>query len=321
MKKLLMAAAAVALTAVTAVSLSACATSQRVKMLDVRLAGERYGYCVAQTNTDLMGQVNSLIESLVGSEPYNPEDANSGTDAVGVQYDLNGDGTAETVTFKTLYEAVNSDTEYPVDAYNYETLPSNVDIDNCLVVATNAEFEPFEYMIGDSFAGIDMHIAKMLANALDEELVIKNMDFEVVITDVETGASDIGMAGLTINHGREQIVSFSDAYYQTTQRVAVLESDTTFDNCKTEEEFVAAVNGLGKITAGAATGQTGYFYIAGSTDFDYAGFPDVDVQDYESIGLAVTNLSNGRLRFVVGDMDTLRSAVEETNGRIPAEEE
>ena len=320
MKKLLMAAAAVAITAATAFSLTACSTSQRVKMLDVRLAGERYGYCVAQTDTDLMSEVNALIGALVGSEPYNPEDENSGADAVGVQYDLDGDGTAETVTFKSLYEAVNSDEEYPVDAYNYETLPSGVSEEDCLIVATNAEFEPFEYAIGDKFGGIDMHIAKMLANQLGKELAIKNMDFEVVITDVETGASDIGMAGLTINRGREEIVRFSDPYYQTTQRVAVLESDTTFDNCETEEDFVAAVNGLGKITAGAATGQTGYFYIAGSTDFEYEGFADVNVQDYESIGLAVTNLSNGKLRFVVGDMDTLRSAVEETNSRIPAEE-
>lgn len=318
MKKLFACIAAVALSALLAVSMTACSSSVRIKVLDVRLAGERYGYCVNQSNTEVMTALNSLIEKLVGSAPYDSESQNPGAGAVGVSYDLDGNGTPETVTFDTLYKSVEEKKNYTVDAYNFETLPSTVNPKDCLIVATNAEFEPFEYMVGDKFAGIDMHVAKMLANELDKDLIIKNMDFEVVITDVEQGSSDVGMAGLTINHGREKIVKFSNPYYVTMQRVAVAESDKTFDSCKTEEEFTAKVKELGKISAGAASGQTGYFYIKGSSDFGYAGFSNADVKDFESIGLAVTNLSNGKVKFVVGDKDTLMSAVEETNARISA---
>ena len=318
MKKFLLAAVSALLAAGIAVSASGCGTSVRVKVIDVMLTGEEYGYCVDKDNTELMTAVNELIEDLCGSAPYNAEDPV--TDVTGVAYDLNGDGTEETVTFDSLYKAFTQEgsTRYNV-ADALSELPANADRTQYLVVATNAEFEPFEYMNGSSYTGIDMHIAKMLAEKLNKTLVIKHMEFEVVITDVENGSSDIGMAGLTINRGREQVVSFSDGYYTTSQYLAVAESDTRFDNCKTEADVVAVINGLGSVSAGAATGQTGYFYIAGSTDFEFAGFANVDVQDYESVALAVQNLSNGRVELVVADGDTLRSAVAAVNERIPAE--
>lgn len=318
MKKMLIAIVSALLVAALAVSISACSHGVRVKVIDVMLTGEEYGYCVDKDNTELMTAVNELIEDLCGSDPYNAEDPT--TDAEGVQYDLNGDGTAETVTFDTLYKAfTEGDQTYNVQGVAPQ-VPSNANRDEYLVVATNAEFEPFEFMNGNSYTGIDMHIAKMLAEKLDRTLVIKNMDFEVVITDVERGDSDIGMAGLTINRGREQVVSFSNGYYTTSQYLAVAESDTRFDNCKTEADVVAVINGLGNVSAGAATGQTGYFYIKGSTDFEFEGFDNVNVQDFESVALAVQNLSNGRVEFVVADGDTLRSAVAAVNERIPVED-
>ena len=313
MKKWIAAAVSAVLVAAIAVSVAACSSSVRVKLVNVMLTGEEYGYCVDKDNTELMAAANGLIEKLCGDEPYNPEAPV--TDVEGVQYDLDGDGTAEKVTFDSLYKAATGDTVIPVKG-TYTEVPSGKTREECLVVATNAEFEPFEFMDGEKFAGIDMHIAKMLADSLNKTLVIKHMNFEVVINDVENGASDIGMAGLTINRGREQVVSFTNGYYTTSQYIAVAESDTTFDNCKTEAEVVAAINGLGKIKAGAATGQTGYFYLTGSTDFEFAGFENVDAQNYDSIALAVKNLSNGKVTFVVGDRDTLESAVEATNAQV-----
>ena len=315
MKKLFAAFVSVLLVAAIGISVVACSSSVRVKLVDVMLTGEEYGYCVKKDNTDLMTAANGLIKKLCGDEPYNPE--SPVTDVEGVQYDLNGDGEAETVTFDSLYKASSGDTVVAVkDAYT--EVPAGKTRADCLVVATNAEFEPFEYLDGEKFAGIDMHIAKMLAESMGKTLVIKHMNFEVVINDVENGASDIGMAGLTINRGREQVVSFTNGYYTTSQYIAVAESDTTFDNCKTEADVIAAINGLGEVKAGAATGQTGYFYLTGSTDFEFAGFKNVSAQNYDSIALAVKNLSNGKVAFVVGDRDTLESAVEAANAQIKA---
>ena len=44
-----------------------------------------------------------------------------------------------------------------------------------LVVATNAEFPPFESISGDKYVGIDIEIAKIIADELGMELVIDNM--------------------------------------------------------------------------------------------------------------------------------------------------
>ena len=44
-----------------------------------------------------------------------------------------------------------------------------------LVVANNASFEPFEYMKGDKYYGIDMEIAAALAEKLGKELVIQKI--------------------------------------------------------------------------------------------------------------------------------------------------
>lgn len=314
MKKFLIAALSALMVAVMAVSMAACTQGmQRVKVLEIQLTGEQYGYCVSKENSEIMEEVNALIGLLCGSEAYNPEDPQSGADAEGVAYDLDGDGTAENVTFKSLYEAVQNDEAGDIGTVA-TSVPAGADRSEYLVVATNAEFPPFESMVGNRFAGIDMHIAKMLAQRLDRELVIKNMEFDVVITDVENGDSDVGMAGLTINRGREEVVTFSDGYYMTTQRIAVLESDTVFDGCTTEEEVVAKINEeLKGEAAGGAIGQTGYFYITGSTDFEFDGFSDIEARSYDTVALAVRDLANGKLRFVVADRDTLNDAVDETN--------
>lgn len=309
MKKLFYALGAMLLAAMLAFPLTACSKGAKVKVIDVRLTGEKYGYCVNKSDTTIMTAVNDLIEKLCGDAPYDPEVGT--TSATGISYDFNGDGTPETVTLKTIYDAVTGGTSAGFSAATQ--IPSGKSRAECLVVATNAEFEPFEYMDGNNFAGVDMWVAKILAEQLNRTLVIKNMEFDVVVTDVEQGTSDIGMAGLTINHGREEHVTFSEGYFVTSQRIAVLESETAFDNCTTEAEVRAVIESMGKVTAGAATGQTGYYYLTGSTDFEFAGFANLTVKDYDTVGLAVKNLSNKKVKLVAGDRDTLVSAVEATN--------
>ena len=77
-----------------------------------------------------------------------------------------------------------------------------------LLVATNASFEPFEYMKGDSYYGIDMEIAAALAKKLNKELVIQNMEFDSVCLSVGQHKSDIAMTGLTIKEDRKKYVNF-----------------------------------------------------------------------------------------------------------------
>jgi ABC-type amino acid transport substrate-binding protein len=110
-----------------------------------------------------------------------------------------------------------------------------------LVVATNAAFEPFEYTKGDSYVGIDMEIAKALADKLGKELVIQNMSFDAVCLSVGQHKCDLAIAGLTIKEDRKEYVAFSDPYYQASQRLVVASDNTEFDNCKTAADVEALI--------------------------------------------------------------------------------
>ena len=60
-----------------------------------------------------------------------------------------------------------------------------------LVMATNAEFPPYEYHQGDKIVGIDVEICQAIADELGRELVIEDMAFDSVITSVYTGKADL----------------------------------------------------------------------------------------------------------------------------------
>ena len=170
-----------------------------------------------------------------------------------------------------------------------------------LVVATNAEFAPFEYKEGDKFYGIDMEIAKLLADKLGKELVIVDMAFDAVLLSVQQQKADIGMAGLTVTEERAKQVDFCDSYYNAAQKLIVKADDTTFDNCKTKEDVDKILAGFDKsVLIGGQNGTTGQYYVEGSDDF---GFTKLNAtwKGYANGSLAVQDLINGGLNYVIID--------------------
>ena len=81
-----------------------------------------------------------------------------------------------------------------------------------LVMATNAEFPPYEYMDGENMVGIDIDIFHALCDKLGYEPEIVNMEFDDILGAVESGSADIGMAGITVNSERLKEVDFTDSY-------------------------------------------------------------------------------------------------------------
>lgn len=311
MKKLFATLASVLMVAVLAVSMAACSTGEPVKIIEIDLTEEEYAFILPK-GSELTDTINGYIADLKSEEGLNGV-------TIDELFDAEAEGTAE-----NLGEVLTE-------------VPAGADRSDYFVVATNAEFAPFEYFQGAYFAGIDMHIAQLFADALGKTLVIRHMKFESVIPtvagtdyagDSEDGTAeppdgiqaDIGMAGLTVTPKRAEAVSFTDSYYNAAQRVAVLAEDTAFDECQTKADVVAVLNTLTGEVAGAATGQTGYTYLAGDNSGtmgeDFKGFADVfsEIKQYNSIGLAVQDLAGERLRVVVGDKFTLAEAVNGING-------
>ena len=86
-------------------------------------------------------------------------------------------------------------------------------------MATNAEFEPWEYKEGDEIVGIDADIARAICDKMGYDLKIEDMAFEMILATVDTGKADFGAAGMTVNAEREKSVDFTDAYAEATQVV------------------------------------------------------------------------------------------------------
>lgn len=191
-----------------------------VKMIDIALSTEKYAFGVDKNQADLLTAVNSLIAEIKGNGVLN---------ALFAKYDaLEYDDEGNVVGGDDAIEGVTSAAKDTGNAAGQ------------LVVSTNASFAPYEYKKGDKFAGIDMEIAKMIADKLGLELVIDDMDFDAVVTSVGKNGVDIAMAGLTVTATRQQVVNFSDSYYEGAYQVILVKEDNTeFDACKTKEDVEA----------------------------------------------------------------------------------
>ncbi len=94
-----------------------------------------------------------------------------------------------------------------------------------LKVVTDPSFVPFEMMDQETgeMIGFDMEIIAEVAKRAGFEYDLQTMDFNGIIPALQTGNVDIAIAGITITEEREQIVDFSDPYYDSGLRILVRE--------------------------------------------------------------------------------------------------
>ena len=288
MKKL----TSVLLVAACALSLVACggsgdkkdsskggSSSKTAKVIDIDLTNEEYAFGVDKTQPELLEKTNAFIEKI------------------------KGDGTLDKICDKYFGSG-------EPEAVESAKLDSSKDQ---LVVATNAAFEPFEYTKGDSYYGIDMEIAKLLADELGKELVIENMDFDAVCLSVSQQKCDIAMAGLTINEEREEYVTFTDSYYSASQRLIVPSDNTAFDDCKSADDVAALLAKTEKADKiGVQAGTTVQYYVEGSEDWDFPVLP-AECVTYKSGSLAVQDMLNGNITYVIIDAAPASAITESIN--------
>lgn len=93
--------------------------------------------------------------------------------------------------------------------------------DGTLVMATNAEFPPYESMDNGKVVGVDVDIMNAVCDYLDMELVIENMAFDSIIAAVNSGKADVGVAGMTVTEDRLKNVAFTQGYATSTQIIIV----------------------------------------------------------------------------------------------------
>ncbi len=249
------------------------------KVIGIDLTNENYAFGVDKAQPELLEKTNAFIDKILSNGTF---------DEICSRYSSGG----EPVLVKSAAKDSSKDQ---------------------LVVATNAAFEPFEYTVGDSYAGIDMEIAKLLADELGKELVIDNMDFDAVCLSVGQHKCDIAMAGLTVNPDREASVTFSKTYYKASQRVVVKGDDTTFDDCKTADDVLKKLQSFdASVKIGYQNGTTGGMYINNESDYASNNLK-VTGKGYKNGSLAIQDLINGNINYVIIDSAPADSNVKSIN--------
>ena len=255
------------------------AKTPAVKVININLTEEEYAFGVDKNQPELLEQVNAFIAEIK---------ENGKMEEIFNKYFK--EGTPTPVTSAALDETKDQ-----------------------LVVATNAEFPPFEYTEGDQYLGVDMEIAYLLAQKLGKELVIQNMDFDAVCLSVGSHKCDVAMAGLTINEKRKESVTFSDSYYQASQKLIVKGDDTTFDDCTTADQVVAKLQSMdSSVKIGFQNGTTGQSYTESTGDFESNAFKVTPV-GYQNGALAVQDMVNGNLNYVIIDAAPAQSIADSVN--------
>ena len=172
-----------------------------------------------------------------------------------------------------------------------------------LHMSTNANFPHYEMTTDDGgFEGIDVEVAQAIADKLGLELVVDDMGFDAALTAVQTGQSDIAMAGITVTDERLEVMDFSDSY-ATGVQVVIVKEDSPIQSL----DDLANADMIG---CQAAT--TGYIYASDTPE--NGGYGEDHVTAYDSGALAVMALVNDQIDAVIIDNEPAKAFVEQYEG-------
>lgn len=236
----------------------------KLEILDTAYAVEDYAICMQKDNVELLDQINAALTEMK---------ADGTTDKI---VDFYISGTAHDLKFQ---EAAEGKPE--------------------LHMATNAAFPPYEFYEGDKIVGIDADMARAIADKLDRKLVIDHMEFNSVITAVQSGKADIGMAGMTVTEDRLKNVSFSDSYATGIQSVIVLADS----EIKSVDDL--SVDGATSLI-GTQNGTTGDIYAEDD-------FGAERVMKYPTGADAIQGLITGKVDCVIIDNEPAKAFVAANN--------
>ena len=179
-------------------------------------------------------------------------------------------------------------------------------VEGQLVLVTEAGFAPYEYYSNGTIVGVDIDIAKEIASSLGKRLVIKDVAFDSIISEVKTGKSDIGAAGISYTPERAKEVAFTNNYASSKQVVIVKNDITSFDEV------------TGKVCA--QLGTTADSYLTDNTSLDIVREKKFlacieDLKDNKVEAVVMDELPAKKL--ITKDMTILKEAlVEDSYGMV-----
>lgn len=162
-------------------------------------------------------------------------------------------------------------------------------IPDTIIVGTNAEFPPFEYVDDNGdFDGFDIALMQAVCDKLGVKMQVNNMEFKSLLGAMQLNSIDVIAAGMTVTEERQQSVDFTDSYYEAKQVIIV-----------NKDSNVASFSDLDGKSIGVQEGTTGDLFV--TPEEDGALVKDATVKRFKKGVDAVMDLKNGGVDAVVID--------------------
>ena len=213
-----------------------------------------------------------------------------GNDELGQKLDdaltkLKEDGTLDEIVSHWIGDNADQKSYTPDDS---------VERDGTLVMATNAEFPPYESVDGDTIVGVDVDMMQAVCDEIGMELKVENMEFDSLIVALQNGQVDAVIAGMTVTDERAEAVDFSTPYYTATQVMVVKDGSDITKASDMEGKKICVIQGY--------TGET----CVKDLGYDYEAFKKGTE--------AIMELVNDKCDVVVIDSATAQKYVADNDG-------
>ena len=157
-----------------------------IELLSEGFSDEEYAIAINLDNGELQTKINDALNTL----------------------ESNG-------TLKQIKDHYDGENAAENKGHAYTPSADNNHENGKLIMATNAEFPPYEFREGSDIVGIDVDMMNAVCDILGYELQIDDMAFDSIIAAVQSGKADVGVAGLSVTPDREKNVKFSNSYTVT----------------------------------------------------------------------------------------------------------
>ena len=144
---------------------------------------------------------------------------------------------------KEIENKVASQETYTPDAVSSDLAPADDAAASSdkpvLVLGTSPDYPPYEFFADAAmteYAGIDVEVAKYIADSMGMELQIESMNFDNLVTSLSNGDFDMVLAACEYTEERALACDFSDPYYTDLPPVILMKASDA-DKYKTVDDI------------------------------------------------------------------------------------
>jgi polar amino acid transport system substrate-binding protein len=102
--------------------------------------------------------------------------------------------------------------------------------ENQLIVATSADYPPFEFFKDGQIIGFEIDLIKAIAKEMNYKVIVKDMSFDTIIGALQSERIDLAISSITASPERKEKVDFTIPYHKSLSVMLVATNSTIQKN-------------------------------------------------------------------------------------------